>query len=431
MTHKFLQFILSVLVLALPLSTTWIYRELVINGGKWQYGTLQYKFTEGLFFLAVLAGLVIMLGHLRKKHGGLSLSPDRMFVLAGALLVLWGYISVLWAPDKELAFQHALHVLEAFVLIFLFLLAGLQYTRLFYLLGFVLLIQGMIGLVQFGLQYVAASSLLGMAEHLASDAGASVVTGDVIGRILRAYGTFPHPNVLGGFFAIGMVLFSWLHAQERRDKYQHWFSWLVMIISGIGLYVSFSRTAWIAALVGCAIIWWKEKGSRQMLHVGFASLIAMAFLLMPITVTRIAGSSVHQQRSVTDRVELVEQSTSIIYDAPFHGVGVGNYTAAVIQKHAEEPGWAYQPVHMVPVLLFAELGVIGVLLALLTLHGYLRLLRWKASQRGQYLAVSILSVLLVISLLDHYLWTQVNMMFLTALALSLPLWKIHKSSLDK
>jgi hypothetical protein len=81
MKQRILRFFLSALIVCLPFSTTWIYRELVVNGGKWQYGTLQFLLTEFLLFGALCVALWIFFTNIQKRRPKFSQLGTQLFFL--------------------------------------------------------------------------------------------------------------------------------------------------------------------------------------------------------------------------------------------------------------------------------------------------------------------------------------------------------------
>jgi hypothetical protein len=67
-------------------------------------------------------------------------------------------------------------------------------------------------------------------------------------RWLRPYGLLPHPNMLAGFFAVGLLAaVSWLFARQRVL----WWAGIMVFALGLwGLLLTFSRGAWIGFAAG-------------------------------------------------------------------------------------------------------------------------------------------------------------------------------------
>jgi len=85
------------------------------------------------------------------------------------------------------------------------------------------------------------------------------------------------------------------------------------------------------------------------------------------------------------------------------GVGPGNYVEAVAKINPSQAFWYYQPVHNYFVLLFAELGVFGLLFWL----AFLVLLFWRLSieRRGHGFNLALGAVLLTTMMLEHFFFS--------------------------
>ncbi|MFH2062897.1 MAG: hypothetical protein ABIJ46_01960, partial [bacterium] len=112
--------------------------------------------------------------------------------------------------------------------------------------------QFVLALSQFSLQRVVANKWLGVAEHLPEISGSSVVE-TLGGRWLRAYGTLPHPNMLGAYLAIAALasLFLLVSTNDRRWRL---LAGLGAAVNILGMGLTFSRSALIGFLVGLVVL---------------------------------------------------------------------------------------------------------------------------------------------------------------------------------
>jgi hypothetical protein len=210
-----------------------------------------------------------------------------------------------------------------------------------------------------GIAQVVAQGPLGLPGEVALAAGqpgAAILTvGD--NRWLRAYGLAFHPNVLGGCLAVGLLLSLPLLA--RRWMRPLW--WLL----GTGLLLSFSRSAWLAAglvlppLAGWLA--WRRQELRRPLAVTLGAagliLIVAAGLLMPQILSRLDPlATATESRSLQERGALIGLALDVVRERPLAGVGAGNLALALQHVDAEI---SPQPVHYVPLLLAAEVGLLG------------------------------------------------------------------------
>src|SRR3989338_8590364 len=117
--------LLGLLLFFLPWQTIWIYREQVLNGVKWEYGTLGLYGTEVLLWAAVFVFIVwyVKRGNFQFSMFNVQFSKDRIFLLLCFVFIIYAFLSSLWAIDADVARQQALRIMEAFLL-FLMLYVG-------------------------------------------------------------------------------------------------------------------------------------------------------------------------------------------------------------------------------------------------------------------------------------------------------------------
>jgi hypothetical protein len=241
----------------------------------------------------------------------------------------------------------------------------------------------------------------------ASDSGAPVVLNAAGDRLLRGFGTFPHPNVLGGYLAVALVCVPVLGQRWRRCT---WLWWIVGCVIGLGLLASFSRAAWLGAGLGLCV-WWRWSPSRTpswRLATGIA-VAAAGIALSPIAPTVAARAvplgptaNALERGSVENRLALDRGAVAeLVRHLPL-GAGGANYGVVVLADSSQQ-GWG-EPAPNLVLLILAELGVPGALALGLLVVGTVRLLR--SDGRADVVAIAACLALLAPALLDHYLWTM-------------------------
>lgn len=212
---------------------------------------------------------------------------------------------------------------------------------------------------------------------------------------LRPYGTFPHPNVLGGWLAVvlPLILIYFLHNSRRINAARLYI--LLIVVLGYGtLFLSLSRTA---ILIGVAATLW-ILGRKAVL------LLIPLLLLWPRFLT--AETEPVVARSELNRVAIEEFTRSPIWGT---GLGTSPLYGAKVQNYA----LAFQPTHNIYLLVLAEAGVLGWLF-----FGFL-LLKTRIN--------IFLAVILFLGLFDHYFLTLQQGQLLLALILGLAWGRMKKS----
>jgi len=417
--EKIFRFFIYSFLFLLPWQTIWIFEENFLNGSKWQYGTIEFYATEILLWCATLTFLIWFIKTRKifapETHLRFHWTKDRLFVLSLLLFTVYSFISIFWSPVPAVAFQHSLAIKEAFLLFLILYLGPLNWKTAVQWFVSGVLVQSVLALFQFATQSTFAFKWLGLVSHPVMEPGTSVVVGESIGRVLRAYGAFSHPNVLGGFFVFSLVLTTLLLWQ---NKGRVWLWYGVIALQLAGLFFTFSRSAWLASalwLGGFFVYWFfsKQKKSLQWMPrlaifvVALCALLTMYF--WNIVQTRFVHTSSHEIRSTEERVSGIEEALTLWKQSPWFGVGVGNYTAAAYQLDPTKEGYEYQPVHNVPLLLLTELGITGMLLSLFVLvRLFLIILPSDQKKKRDVLGVLavVVGVYIALSLFDHYLYSS-------------------------
>jgi O-antigen ligase len=179
-------------------------------------------------------------------------------------------------------------------------------------------------------------------------------------------------NPLGIYLAVLLILGLTMYLRENNFKIKILISFGQLIILS-GLLLSFSRGAWLAALVGAAAVWAvillkkekipcaKESIFKQFIFYAFIVIIFF-FSFKPLFFTRFDFTNRLESMSILTRESQVKESLEIWKNHPFFGVGLGNYTLTLYQKKSNLPVWQYQPVHNMYLMILAETGIVGFLI---------------------------------------------------------------------
>lgn len=401
---KILSSLIGLLLFLLPWQTIWIYREYYLNNYKLQYGTLGLYGTEILLWVCAVL-FMFWFWKKRKIESPtikLKLTKDRIFLIFLLLFSIYTLISSCWAINFDIAYQQALHIMEA-ILLFLMLLTGPLGTKeiiKYFTAGAV--VQGLLGIYQFSTQSTFSFKWLGIVSHPAWEAGTSIISNQIDGRWLRAYGGFSHPNILGGYLALTLVIiFIFFIKQKTKLTGYHG---LIITILVSALFLTFSRSAWLAFIIFLLAILLlsfknKEKNIIQLSYFTSALILMFCVIYFPLIQTRFSQNTVNEIRSTTERITGYREAWKIFKANPLLGVGIGNYTLASYNLNKNLPGWDYQPVHNIYLLLLAELGLIGTTLLALAVIASARFLSlFKHNEAFVYITVFIM-----LTIFDHYL----------------------------
>lgn len=412
------QFALASLPLALCFWYYWSLTRNPIDG-------IYFTYTNGLLFASDLVALVAIVAWLiaaQPKFPSLGQLKQYALEVCGAGLCLLSSLSILWSIDWHISFFFSMQLWLVFG-VFLSLRAQPENWRAV-AVGFcvALVLQIGIGSAEFLTQttdFLAPLAMDWPGSLNPSMRGVSVVELADGVRWLRVYGTLPHPNVLGGCTLLFLSGPAALYLTDQ--KHRPWA--LVLLVGGAALLVlTFSRSVWLGLGVAGLVIAlrYRQFPLKRLAATGLATLTGLLVTAVPLQrliLTRAGADSVGTETfSNAGRVWLMEQAFRLIRDHPITGVGVGIF---IVESALRTPyGYFVEPVHNVPLLIVAELGLPGALIGVGL--GVLILLRvWRATQPRAILFSAMLLGLLCISFFDHYLWTLAPGRMLLGLALGL------------
>lgn len=257
---------------------------------------------------------------------------------------------------------------------------------------------------QYATQFVAGTKWLGIATQDPASLGVSVV--EVNGRrILRAYGGMPHPNLMGGWLAFGIVATTQL--RHKKLFMAHCSLFIVALI------LTFSRSAWLAALAGLVAVFVVSRKQIPKYLPLVIMLVAgcTAFVVRDVMLVRASPEARLEQKSVSERSASMSAAWSLVPREWW--LGQGQNTAIYVMDKA---GKGMVPPHFIPLLILLETGIVGSLGVLLLLWRWIRTVG-----AGAFVPIAVAAPLIVF---DHYLWSlwagQALLMWLALLPLTKP-----------
>jgi len=393
-------------ILLLPWQVRWFASTPMIGGYPWEQGRLSF-YVSWVVMLFVI-GVAVVVG---ARHA-VPLRQKRWLFLGFVLCALPSLFSIF--PHATIQWW-----LEILILIgFVWALRQFRVDRRSLATWFVisLIPHVLLAFYESATQMVIGSKWLGMASQNPLTQGVAVIAyhGE---RVLRAYGGFPHPNIFGGWLAVALPLVFWLACTaSRKSEMLLWNA--IAVVSNIALVLTFSRAAWLAALVGLMlmiIFCHSHDGyrgnpsdgspglaaTRPRMTKQFLFSIIIIFLAASLTLfsqrhlvmSRVVTGEHLEQKSISERQLSFQQGWSLFLQHPLIGVGPGA-TAYALQSQIIP--------HFVPLLILNEIGLVGVFgLILLTLP-LLERGRWRELSPMAFIPFIII---LILSLLDHYLWS--------------------------
>lgn len=256
---------------------------------------------------------------------------------------------------------------------------------------FSVMLQGFIGFLQFTKGSSIGLKFLGEPQVAAGLLGSSFVSlsGE---EILRAYGTFPHPNILGGFFLLSFFLSLYFYRFLKKEL--RLLPILSMIFCCLFVLFTFSRSAIFLLYLSLSFL--------------FVSLFVLRkrkilSLSMPLLSERFLSFFTGVDSGLVDRQNLLKSSFFVIKENILKGTGLGKYVQYMGENSPLTKNGLYllQPVHNIFLFLLAEFGVFGFVSFLFLLFEILK----KSIQRVNILVILISISVIGIGLVDHYLFS--------------------------
>ncbi len=326
------------------------------------------------------------------------------------LMLLPGFasLSILWSQDRFNTAYFAVHLWLVFLLGWA--VSFLPRAWRFAALGFcaALCLQIFTGFWEALAQSTSFLSALKMewpGALLVSQAGASVVQRSDGLRWLRAYGTLPHPNILGTFLVAALALVSLAYLRSKKSNY------LLFLLFGLGLFLlglTFSRAAWLgfACFALILVLRWRSFPLMRLCSLGFAVLAALlpfVFQFQDQVFVRVTNAPVATEEfSAKARNWLALQAVEMIQKQPLTGSGAGSFVLELAKR--APVGYLVEPVHNLFLLLTTEMGLIaGCLLIILAVTLGIKVK--KSNRPVEIILLASLAGLLVTGIFDHTLWS--------------------------
>ena len=365
-------------------SPTWYFNE---------YTSYAVYFTDVL--LLVLLGLWIFSGRITLHRPSLTTVLLLLFgAIAGISIIQasqegiawyrWGKLVegiILWFYIRNRAFDvaHARSMLKALLLgaVPNLSIAIMQYLR-----------QADLGL-QFLGESVLSPDLRGIASFYNNQNE----------KVIRAYGLMPHPNVLATY--ILAILSGWyLLSKAYRMR---------VILIGytstlLALCMTFSRTAILAW--GGTMSWLSIRYRERMSMFMVASLLTL-LIFGGVFYGDVVGrfTLVQSDEAVTLRSYYNERAIGSGDGINWLGLGIGNFVPWLMERHPELIRDLHQPAHNIFLLVYAELGILGLALLMAFLIS-LTVSFWRSvNGLGRELGILWIATLLFIGTFDHFFWT--------------------------
>ncbi len=411
-------------ILALPWQTRW-FADAQLAGWPWEQGRLSFYGSWILLIAVIALGSMYAKRQISKQTSIASLMLLAVFSML-TVLSAWGSVR----PAAQWWTQ-VLILAAFFVTLWR---ADISLRKIVFWFVVSLIPAALIGIIQFFMQSVWAFSWLGMSAQNPVDLGVSVVQAGGL-RLLRAYGTFPHPNIFGGFMAIGAICATWLSIQRPSLGVREGVPMSIgageLGLAGLftfSLFLSFSRSAWIGFVVALIVIAilnlknWRRLLAPMLICIAVFGVSTFVYRDFVISRSGIVESRT-EQISNASRIQSYALGLEIYKLHPLAGSGPNNELAvyASAKQIIKSPA-PLEPPHSFWLMLLDDFGLIGSLFMLTAICFVIITIykrRKKLDRETLALAFSVSVCWFVVSILDHYVWSLWPGQVLTALTVTL------------
>lgn len=365
------------------------------------------EWTSGFFYISdILLAIVFVLWLRRSYTSKINLKIN----IWPILLIITAGLSFFQVDDIYLAFFRFIKLSEA-VLLFYYVkdfISTYKLKSIINTISYSLILQAILALMQIILQHNVGLWFLGEGYFYP---GLKSVAAFKVGEdlFLRAYGTFQHPNVLA-FFGLTNILIIYKYLIEKDRSLTKLI--IFGLLSGHWLILaSFSRTIMLLALVThfiflCIYFFNRNYIFLKLFTIFISFYLVLSTIFYPQLKSRLVFDT--NEEAYQDRVAFSGQAINISQKNHNIGIGIGHSVYEIIKKNPYDNEYNYQPAHNVFLLVWLELGVIG----LFVFCAFIFSIIWQIAKerRMQGIEKTFMGTMFVLGIVslgffDHYQWT--------------------------
>lgn len=269
------------------------------------------------------------------------------------------------------------------------------------------LIECGVGIAQYAMQEHVGLKAFGepaltpyQAPQISAEGGRHWIFGESLGRkeVLRAQGTFAHPNVFGAFLGLTLLATSFLFLEKRGRA--RLFLGSAIVLEVFTLLLTFSRGALYGSIGGALLLiafFFSRKGWLLLIPYLLGGIFSVCILLPAFALKDTSSGA------VSSRFYFQKLALEVAKERPLLGSGWGRYLIEVEHARSLEPNREVLTVHNIYLLLLAETGVLGLGAFLLGLGALLLCALRKRKESEVKLLVAMLLFLLLFGCVDHFL----------------------------
>ena len=312
----------------------------------------------------------------------------KLIILLPAIIIVWSLFSLTYAREPVIGIFFIFKLIEWYSM-FLFMIFRIVPHRTINGLGLLNLqlvlkaiifsgiVQAVIGIFQVVQQKSIGLSLLKESVISSDTPGvAKIIFNNEV--YVRAYGMLPHPNILGGFLFISIIVtmlyFKMFHMEQKDDVY---LKVVILRTQYIGIVLTFSKSAILGLSISLVYIFLASRRLKRQcsgevdfrkdsmswiwdgrMYSKFAKIVI--FVVSAVVTVSMFNRDAFLFQSLRERAWYQSAALNVIYEHPILGISCGQLVIFMSQQRIYTLfSWQLQPVHNVFLLIWSELGVIG------------------------------------------------------------------------
>ncbi len=424
MRIKKTSFLFYLAIFLLPFQTQYIYHTFLFPEGLSEYGKFSVFVTE----------LLIVLSFLFSRSFAEKWHVESRKIMRGFFFCLaMVFLSLTFSKFYFVSLFAIGHLLIAGMI---FLRMGeSRINRDVVLSAFILglVFPCLLGFYQYTQGFSPAYAWLGLAEKQVETPGVAVVATNSF-RVMRAYGTFLHPNIFGGYLVTALFSLFFL-AQSNASRTWMWITIPLTVLFSSTLFLTFSRSAWLAFLFASLVLFigsrvYKQTISKRVIFLGcvcFSTLILFSVVFHAQFFARFDPSLHVEAISVSERTGQYQNFFEAFKQHPLVGSGFGTSVFHLESMIKHQPVWWYQPIHNVFLLILLELGIVGFMAFGYFVKQVFSIIWQKRKTIEGIFSITLLISLCSMAFFDHYLFSLWSGLSLSAFILAISVRLTHES----
>jgi len=228
--------------------------------------------------------------------------------------------------------------------------------------SFLAVIESFISIIQFHLKHSIGLHFFGEPIiNVFTDGIAKIDLNDGT-KVIRAYGTFSHPNSLSAFLLLAFAATTFLIFADKRLLY-----YINLFLIMIGITVTFSRAAFVALAVFITgtiltLAFTKIEDRKRLFYYCFAIIIGIIVSVASYG-TFLSTRATITDTSTIERIAYDQMGIVIAKENPLFGGGLGSVIYRVSDlMPANIQNWMIEPPHNYFIIVSDETGIIGLLI---------------------------------------------------------------------